>query len=32
MLAINEKDKEILVIELKSDITSIDALKILSYM
>jgi RecB family endonuclease NucS len=32
VLAINEKDKEILVIELKSGIASTDALKILSYM
>jgi RecB family endonuclease NucS len=32
VLAINEKDKEMLVIELKSGIASIDALKILSYM
>jgi RecB family endonuclease NucS len=32
VLAINEKDKEMLVIELKSGIASTDALKILSYM
>jgi len=32
VLAINEKEKEILIIELKSGIASIDALKILSYM
>jgi hypothetical protein len=32
VLAINEKDKEMLVIKLKVDVASTDALKILNYM